>query len=273
MYNPSNQRSAFSKEQDRFIVHLISQFQPSFHDQLFWKKISEAFNQRFPISRRSGTSIRNHYNNVLNPNLNREDLSKMEEQILIQYISQYGCSFKKISKLMNRTENSVKNYYYRYLKKILNAEGIHTMNQMLIQQKDKISAIRPSIQSCKENINQQIPENATIYTSKSVEMAHPEITDLDFLGESDIKKTFSLQNSDLIAFSFEAENSFNILKNQQIDIENQNFDWSGFDSIEFFHRGHYSPEKEKNKSIQMENYDIQRKACYSGQNKFGFWAE
>jgi hypothetical protein len=258
MENPKNQRSSFPKEQDQFIAFLISQFQPSFHGKLFWRKISEAFNQKFPNSRRSGSIIRNHYDNIINPNLNRGNLSQMEKQIFIQYLYKYGCSFQKISRLMNRTLNSLKNYYYRNLQKVLKEEEIIYITQISSQHKNKNPKIKKSFQSYKNDFDQSDQENKEFRALKAFEMTHFGSSCPNLPFDNDQKKTFGLKKSDLTEFSFEPDNSLYIVKNQQIEGEKPIFD-----RIDIFHPKPRPSGNEINISTQMKNYEIQRHEWYS----------
>jgi hypothetical protein len=207
MGDPKDQRNPFSKEQDRFISYLMSHFQYSSHDQLFWKKISETFNQQFPNSRRSGRTIKNHYNNVIIQNLRRGQFCQIEEQIFIQYLHKYGCTFKKISKLMDRTENSLKNYYYRNLQKVLSKEEIIIMNSNSRQTKNMKAEIKTVSQQYQEDCDHKSQENIEIPISQSFELTRSDFPDPTCYFENEKRIIYILKNSDLIEFSFQHEDA------------------------------------------------------------------
>jgi DNA-binding transcriptional MerR regulator len=146
-------REYFSKEQDQFLVYMASQLKNSLHEKMIWTKISQIFNMQFPNSTKKASSIKNHFDNVINPNLRRFNFSILEEDLFIQYLRQYGCSFQKISKLMKRTENSLKNFFYRNLSKLLSFEEIQqikTIGKTFKSKNHKINEPNQLFQSCEK---------------------------------------------------------------------------------------------------------------------------
>jgi hypothetical protein len=146
-----NLRNLFSNEQNYFLLSLISQKDSSTNDKISWKNIVNIFNSQFPNSRKTTKAIQMHYNNVLNPNLNRTPISGSEEDSLIHYLHEYGNKFRNIAKLMNRTENSVKNHFNAYLTKILPPKEIQKIKIIgLIDEDEKLQHFN-TIKNCGSN--------------------------------------------------------------------------------------------------------------------------
>jgi hypothetical protein len=122
-------RNYFSSEQNQFLLYLVSHLNRNYDEKQQWKNIAQAFNSQFPTSTKNIKLIKTHYDNVLNPYLNRTPVSGLEEQVLTRYLLEYGCQFRKIGKLMNRTENSVKNHFNLHLMKSLSHEKIQQIKR------------------------------------------------------------------------------------------------------------------------------------------------
>ena len=76
------------------------------------------------IPGRIGKQIRERWNNVLNPEINKSKFSEKEKHLIKELVNIYGKKWTLIAKELKngRTDNHVKNYYNSYLLKQLNAK-------------------------------------------------------------------------------------------------------------------------------------------------------
>ena len=86
--------------------------------RMSWTEISKF------IPERNRKQIRERWNNVLNPEINKSPFSEKEKDRIRELVSVYGKKWTQIVKELKngRRENSVKNYYNSYLLAQLNAK-------------------------------------------------------------------------------------------------------------------------------------------------------
>jgi hypothetical protein len=115
---------SFTNEQDQFILSLLVDSDPKLPEKQKWKVIGNIFREQFPKSMKKGKEIKAHYDNSLNPNLNRGPFTNEENQLLLQYLYSFGTQFRRIVMLLKRPENMIKNHFFHHIKKNLSDEEI-----------------------------------------------------------------------------------------------------------------------------------------------------
>lgn len=197
-------RCIFSPEQNNFLTYLVIQLSLIKSSKFKWKKIAEHFNLMFPNNHRAAKYLKNHYNNVLNPQLLRNPISGTEREIALRYFHQYGCQYRKIAGFMGRTENSVKNYFNKELLKTLPPEEIEYFRKITQEDKNQKTEKVPQTEKIHQvpiNKTSQITEQKQILpTCQSIPTIvqktisiHP-ISSLDDY-ESQRNRWFSLEKS------------------------------------------------------------------------------
>ena len=103
---PELNKGTWKKEEDSLILHLINIYGNS------WSKISKI------IKTRNGKQIRDRYNNVLNPNINKNKFTDEEDDLILSLYEKFGTKWSKfISYFKNRTSDMIKNRFHSTLKK------------------------------------------------------------------------------------------------------------------------------------------------------------
>ena len=101
LINPIIKKGYWTEEEDRELLDLIEVYGKN------WSMLSKI------ITTRSRKQIRDRYNNNLDKNINKERLSKEEEQIILTLYSKFGPNWNLISKhLSGRTNQQIKNKFY-----------------------------------------------------------------------------------------------------------------------------------------------------------------
>ena len=116
---PELNKGSWKKEEDSLILNLIKTYGNS------WSKISKI------IKTRNGKQIRDRYNNVLNPNINKNKFSIEEDNLILNLYEKFGTKWSKfISYFNNRTSDMIKNRFHSTLKKKYenNNLNINTIN-------------------------------------------------------------------------------------------------------------------------------------------------
>jgi hypothetical protein len=108
-------RSSFTFEEDVVLIELVKQFSDVSNEIQKWKKITIFFNSKFQESKRKGKHLRYHYDNTLNPSLKRAKFTEKENEDFLFLFTLHGKQFRKIARVMNRTENSVKNHFHNHI--------------------------------------------------------------------------------------------------------------------------------------------------------------
>ena len=103
---PELNKGSWKKEEDSLILNLINTYGNS------WSKISKI------IKTRNGKQIRDRYNNVLNPNINKNKFTVEEDNLILSLYEKFGTKWSKfISYFKNRTSDMIKNRFHTTLKK------------------------------------------------------------------------------------------------------------------------------------------------------------
>ena len=98
---PQGIRHKFTKEEDEKLKELVSKY-----GDLNWTAISEKMPNRSP------RQCRERYKNYLQPNLNTEEWSLAEEELLKAKYAEYGPKWAKISSFFtNRADVNIKNHW------------------------------------------------------------------------------------------------------------------------------------------------------------------
>ena len=96
-----SQHKKWTKEEDMKLLHMVEIF--GFKD---WRNLSKN------IEGRNTRQCRERWQNYLNPNLNHENWTLEEDNILLKMRDEYGPKWKLISKYFtNRTDQMIKNRY------------------------------------------------------------------------------------------------------------------------------------------------------------------
>ncbi|CAD8075355.1 unnamed protein product [Paramecium primaurelia] len=108
----------WKQEEDEILIELRNQY-----PNKGWTYIAKEFNRKTKNIRYQ-KQIRERYNNVINPNINKKPFTHQEKQLIMLKAYQLKKNWAGISKLMpGRTDNKIKNCYNSIVKKI--AKKIH----------------------------------------------------------------------------------------------------------------------------------------------------
>jgi predicted transcriptional regulator len=110
----SNQH--FSKEQNEFLLNTVPDFIQIDSEREKWKKIFDVFVEKSPNCQTKVKNLKDHYNNVLNPELSKI-LSKQEKILVSNLFKEKGFKHRAIAKAMKKTETCIKNYCHTEFRK------------------------------------------------------------------------------------------------------------------------------------------------------------
>jgi hypothetical protein len=124
------QNSRFLAHEDCVLKDLVFNSDPNLLEKEKWNQITTIFNSQFLNSKANVKRLKARYNNSLNSILKRDPLSKEEEKFVLEEVKKVGPKFRKIAKMMLRTENSVKNCYYERIKSNLSPQDLETIHNL-----------------------------------------------------------------------------------------------------------------------------------------------
>jgi hypothetical protein len=128
----------FTQEEDQFILSFLTNSGENLDEKKKkWKVLAKIFKDQFPGSNKKGKALHAHFNNSLNPKLNRGHFTNEEDHILLQYIEKFGTQYRKIAMLMERPENMIKNRFIHHIQKNPSDEKIKKIKNMSKDAKKK----------------------------------------------------------------------------------------------------------------------------------------
>ena len=100
-----------------------------------WDTVSDKLSERLPSCCRSAKACRERWFNHLDPSINKNQWSEVEEYLFIECHKLFGNKWSEIAKFIHgRTDNAIKNHFYSSLRK-----HISRMNKDLVTLDHRIS--------------------------------------------------------------------------------------------------------------------------------------
>ncbi|CAD8087429.1 unnamed protein product [Paramecium primaurelia] len=149
--NKTKLRKQWSDEEDKRVILFVQQYGRN------WKVI-EGF-----MEGRSSKQIRERFLNNLDPEINHQKFTPMEDKIILEQYRIYGPKWSEIAKMLDRRpENQVKNRFYSFIKRV----------HMLEEKSDDDDNDGDSSFSEQPNIPQPIPIYQPLETIQSIKEEH-----------------------------------------------------------------------------------------------------
>ncbi|CAD8182925.1 unnamed protein product [Paramecium octaurelia] len=149
--NKTKLRKQWSDEEDNRVILFVQQYGRN------WKVI-EGF-----MEGRSSKQIRERFLNNLDPEINHQKFTAMEDKIILEQYRIYGPKWSEIAKMLDRRpENQVKNRFYSFIKRV----------HMLEERSDDDDDDGDSSFSEQPNIPQPIPIYHPLETIQSIKEEH-----------------------------------------------------------------------------------------------------
>ena len=189
-------RAQWTKEEDETLFELVEKY-----GTVNWPIVSKELNLKYHLNKRTGKQCRERWHNNLAPNVNKDNWSEEEENILFSKHLEFGNKWAGISQyLPGRTDNSIKNHFYsklrKYIRKIL--KQIHKENLLKNNGIDSNKYNGEKIYKLFKKYNITY-KNLTKNTILEMILANEKKSNSKFsLGNNKIDKTFDSYKSDLL---------------------------------------------------------------------------